>query len=144
MPTRGSGLGVLGGRGRAVLVRLDEGLGVAAALGALATAATADTMLLALDFDGTLAPFTEDPADSRPLPAARDALDALAGIAVDLNSTVENIGARRLSTVMERLLEELSFSAPNLSGQTRSIDGAQVDTSLGELARNEDLSRFIL
>ena len=61
-----------------------------------------------------------------------------------MNERTENIGARRLSTVMERLLDELSFSAPNLSGQTRTIDAAQVDASLGELARNEDLSRFIL
>jgi ATP-dependent HslUV protease ATP-binding subunit HslU len=68
----------------------------------------------------------------------------LAEVAWQVNERTENIGARRLSTVMERLLEELSFSAPNLCGQTRSIDGAQVDTSLGELARNEDLSRFIL
>ncbi|WP_312797051.1 trehalose-phosphatase [Kocuria sp.] len=60
---------------------------------ALATAATADTMLLALDFDGTLAPFTEDPADSRPLPAARDALDALAGLP---RTTVAIISGRPL------------------------------------------------
>ena len=73
-----------------------------------------------------------------------DAIRRIAQIAFEVNERTENIGARRLSTVMERLLEELSFSAPNLSGQTRSIDGAQVDTSLGELARNEDLSRFIL
>jgi ATP-dependent HslUV protease ATP-binding subunit HslU len=73
-----------------------------------------------------------------------DAIRRIAQIAFEVNERTENIGARRLSTVMERLLEELSFTAPNLSGQTRSIDGAQVDTSLGELARNEDLSRFIL
>lgn len=60
---------------------------------ALATAATADTMLLALDFDGTLAPFTEDPADSRPLPAARDALNALAGLP---RTTVAIISGRPL------------------------------------------------
>ncbi|RZL01483.1 MAG: ATP-dependent protease ATPase subunit HslU [Rubrivivax sp.] len=68
----------------------------------------------------------------------------LAQIAHDVNERTENIGARRLATVMERLLDEISFNAPGMSGQTQTIDTAQVDARLGELSRNEDLSRFIL
>jgi ATP-dependent HslUV protease ATP-binding subunit HslU len=61
-----------------------------------------------------------------------------------VNERTENIGARRLSTVMERLLDEVSFDAPNLAGQTVALDAAAVSAKLGELARNEDLSRYIL
>ena len=68
----------------------------------------------------------------------------LAQIAHDVNERTENIGARRLATVMERLLDEVSFDAPNRSGQTVAIDAALVDAKLGELAKNEDLSRYIL
>ncbi len=68
----------------------------------------------------------------------------LAQIAFDVNERTENIGARRLSTVMERLLDEVSFDAPNLGGQTIAIDAAYVDRKLGALAIDEDLSRFIL
>jgi ATP-dependent HslUV protease ATP-binding subunit HslU len=68
----------------------------------------------------------------------------LAQTAYDVNERTENIGARRLSTVMERLLDEVSFDAPNLSGRTVRLDADAVDAKLGELARNEDLSRFIL
>jgi ATP-dependent HslUV protease ATP-binding subunit HslU len=68
----------------------------------------------------------------------------LAQIAYDVNERTENIGARRLSTVMERLLDEISFDAPNRAGETVRIDAAAVDAKLGELARNEDLSRYIL
>ncbi|ABM96343.1 heat shock protein HslVU, ATPase subunit HslU [Methylibium petroleiphilum PM1] len=68
----------------------------------------------------------------------------LAQIAFDVNERTENIGARRLSTVMERLLDEVSFDAPNLGGQTIAIDAAYVDRKLGALAVDEDLSRFIL
>ncbi len=68
----------------------------------------------------------------------------LAQIACDVNERTENIGARRLSTVMERLLDEISFDAPNRAGQTVTIDDAEVDAKLGELAKNEDLSRYIL
>ncbi len=68
----------------------------------------------------------------------------LAQIAYDVNERTENIGARRLATVMERLLDEVSFDAPALAGRSVSIDEAQVESRLGELARNEDLSRFIL
>ena len=72
------------------------------------------------------------------------AIRRIAQIAFDVNERTENIGARRLSTVMERLLDELSFDAPNRSGQTVEIDAAEVDAKLGELAKNEDLSRYIL
>jgi len=68
----------------------------------------------------------------------------LANIAFDVNERTENIGARRLSTVMERLLDEVSFEATKLGGQTVVIDAAYVDARLAELSRNEDLSRYIL
>ncbi len=73
-----------------------------------------------------------------------DGIRRLSQIAYDVNERTENIGARRLSTVMERLLDEVSFDAPNRSGQTVTLDAAAVDAKLGELARNEDLSRYIL
>ncbi|MFD2453096.1 ATP-dependent protease ATPase subunit HslU [Ideonella paludis] len=75
---------------------------------------------------------------------APDAIRRLAEIACEVNERTENIGARRLSTVMERLLEEISFDAPKYSGQTITLDAAAVSERLGELARNEDLSRYIL
>jgi len=68
----------------------------------------------------------------------------LAQIAFEVNERTENIGARRLATVMERLLDEISFDAPNRSGQSLVIDAALVDSRLAELAHNEDLSRYIL
>ncbi|MBA4267424.1 MAG: HslU--HslV peptidase ATPase subunit, partial [Comamonadaceae bacterium] len=68
----------------------------------------------------------------------------LAQIACDVNERTENIGARRLSTVMEHLLDEVSFDAAKLQGQTILVDAAYVDGRLGELSRNEDLSRYIL
>jgi ATP-dependent HslUV protease ATP-binding subunit HslU len=73
-----------------------------------------------------------------------DGVLRLAQIAYDVNERTENIGARRLATVMERLLDEISFDAPRLAGQTLAIDAAAVDAKLAELSRNEDLSRFIL
>jgi ATP-dependent HslUV protease ATP-binding subunit HslU len=73
-----------------------------------------------------------------------DAIDSLAQIAVDLNASVENIGARRLQTVMERVLDEISFNAPDKGGTAVSIDAAYVNKHVGDLARNTDLSRFIL
>ena len=73
-----------------------------------------------------------------------DAIDAIARIAVDVNSTVENIGARRLQTVIERILDEISFTAPDRSGDTVTIDAAYVQSRIGDLAKNADLSRFIL
>ncbi|MCW5696967.1 MAG: ATP-dependent protease ATPase subunit HslU [Bauldia sp.] len=73
-----------------------------------------------------------------------DAIDALAAIAVDVNAAVENIGARRLQTVMERVLDDLSFRAADLGGHEVTIDAAYVEAQVGDLARNTDLSRFIL
>ncbi|MGO4410579.1 MULTISPECIES: ATP-dependent protease ATPase subunit HslU [unclassified Brevundimonas] len=73
-----------------------------------------------------------------------DAVEAMADAAVTANSTIENIGARRLQTVLERVLEETSFKASDLSGQTLTFDGDKVREKVGELARNIDLSRFIL
>jgi ATP-dependent HslUV protease ATP-binding subunit HslU len=75
---------------------------------------------------------------------ADDAIDQLAGIAVDLNASVENIGARRLQTVMERVLDEISFDAADRNGTTVKIDADYVKKHVGDLARNTDLSRFIL
>ena len=75
---------------------------------------------------------------------APDAIRRLAEIACEVNERTENIGARRLATVMERLLEEISFDAPKVAGQTITLDAAAVTERLGELARNEDLSRYIL
>ena len=73
-----------------------------------------------------------------------DAIDALAGIAVDLNASVENIGARRLQTVMERVLDDISYHAPDQAGTALTIDAAYVEKNVGDLSRNTDLSRFIL
>ena len=73
-----------------------------------------------------------------------NAIDALAGIAVDLNASVENIGARRLQTVMERVLDEISFEATDKAGSTVTIDADYVARHVGDLAKNTDLSRFIL
>ncbi|RUX31928.1 ATP-dependent protease ATPase subunit HslU [Mesorhizobium sp. M7A.F.Ca.US.011.01.1.1] len=73
-----------------------------------------------------------------------DAIDSLASIAVDLNASVENIGARRLQTVMERVLDEISYDAPDRNGTSVTIDAAYVEKHVGDLSRNTDLSRFIL
>ncbi|MCZ8253542.1 MAG: ATP-dependent protease ATPase subunit HslU [Hylemonella sp.] len=73
-----------------------------------------------------------------------EGITRLARIAYEVNERTENIGARRLATVMERLLDEVSFSAAHLQGQTVRIDAAYVDQRLAELSRNEDLSRYIL
>jgi len=73
-----------------------------------------------------------------------DAIDAIAKIAVQVNSSVENIGARRLQTVIERVLDDISFVATDKSGQTETIDGDYVRREVGDLAKNADLSRFIL
>ncbi len=74
----------------------------------------------------------------------RRAIDALADTAVQVNSTVENIGARRLQTVMERVLDEISFDASEKSGETIVIDADYVTGRIGALAKNTDLSKFIL
>ena len=73
-----------------------------------------------------------------------DAIDALADAAVQVNSTVENIGARRLQTVMERVLDEISFDASDRRGEGLVIDAAYVNARIGDLAKNADLSKFIL
>ncbi len=73
-----------------------------------------------------------------------DALDALADVAVKLNTSVENIGARRLQTVMERVLDEISYAAPDKPGEKLTIDADYVKKHVGDLAANTDLSRYIL
>ncbi|MBI4047656.1 MAG: AAA family ATPase, partial [Devosia nanyangense] len=73
-----------------------------------------------------------------------DAIDAIAEAAVHVNATVENIGARRLQTVMERLVEEISFEAPDKDGETITIDKAYVAGKIGALAIDTDLSKFVL
>jgi ATP-dependent HslUV protease ATP-binding subunit HslU len=75
---------------------------------------------------------------------APDAIESIAQIAVDINASIENIGARRLQTVMERILDEISFTATDRSGDTLVVDAAYVEAQIGDLARNTDLSRFIL
>jgi ATP-dependent HslUV protease ATP-binding subunit HslU len=75
---------------------------------------------------------------------SEDAIDAIADVAVAVNSSVENIGARRLQTVMERVLDEISFSATDRSGETVKVDAEYVNKHIGDLAKNADLSRFIL
>jgi ATP-dependent HslUV protease ATP-binding subunit HslU len=73
-----------------------------------------------------------------------EAIESIADAAVRVNSTVENIGARRLSTVMERLVEEISFDAPDKNGQTIKIDAAYVAEKVGKMSADADLSRFVL
>jgi ATP-dependent HslUV protease ATP-binding subunit HslU len=73
-----------------------------------------------------------------------DAIDAIADVAVDVNSRLENIGARRLQTVIERVLDDISFTAPDRSGERIVIDGNAVRREVEDLAKNTDLSRYIL
>ena len=75
---------------------------------------------------------------------ADDAIDELARLAAEINQTVENIGARRLQTVMEKLLDEISFTASDRGGEDIVIDADYVRERVSELAKNADLSRFIL
>ncbi|MGE3876188.1 MAG: ATP-dependent protease ATPase subunit HslU [Parvibaculaceae bacterium] len=75
---------------------------------------------------------------------SEDGIDALADIAAEINAAIENIGARRLQTVMERVLDEVSYSATDRAGETVRIDKAFVEKNIGDLARNTDLSKFIL
>ena len=75
---------------------------------------------------------------------SEDAIDAIADVAVAVNSSIENIGARRLQTVMERVLDEISFSATDRAGETVTVDAEYVRKNVGDLAKNADLSRFIL
>ncbi|HEY9214140.1 MAG TPA: ATP-dependent protease ATPase subunit HslU [Ancylobacter sp.] len=78
------------------------------------------------------------------LTITEDAVDAIADIAVQVNGSVENIGARRLQTVIERVLDDLSFTAADRSGESLTIDGAYVRERVADLAKNTDLSRYIL
>jgi ATP-dependent HslUV protease ATP-binding subunit HslU len=73
-----------------------------------------------------------------------DAIAALADVAVEVNGSIENIGARRLQTVLERVLDEISFSAPDRSGERVVVDADYVRRTVADLARNADLSRYIL
>ena len=73
-----------------------------------------------------------------------DAIERIADVATMVNERTENIGARRLHTVMEKLLDEVSFEAPDLHDKHLTIDAAYVDRMLSEIAHNEDLSRYIL
>ncbi|MEO6247048.1 MAG: ATP-dependent protease ATPase subunit HslU [Sphingomicrobium sp.] len=75
---------------------------------------------------------------------AEDGIAAVARVAAEVNSSLENIGARRLQTVMEKLLEEISFEAEDRSGETFSVDGAFVEKQLAGIARDTDLSRYVL
>ena len=75
---------------------------------------------------------------------ADDGIQALARIAAEVNEAVENIGARRLQTVMEKLLEDISFDAENRRGETLVVDSAFVEKQLSDIARNADLSRYVL
>ena len=71
-------------------------------------------------------------------------IDSIASLAVHINSTVENIGARRLHTILERVLEDISFSAPDKGGEKIVIDADYVDCHVNELSKDTDLSKFIL
>ena len=75
---------------------------------------------------------------------AEEAIDEIATVAAEINQSIENIGARRLHTVLEKLLEEISFSATDRGGETITIDAQDVHDKVGELAKDSDLSKFIL
>ena len=73
-----------------------------------------------------------------------EAIEAIAEIAMQVNTSTENIGARRLYTIMERLLEEISFTAPDMPGKELTIDAEHVRQRLQDVVRDQDLSRYIL
>jgi ATP-dependent HslUV protease ATP-binding subunit HslU len=75
---------------------------------------------------------------------ADDAVHEIARLAVEVNSRTENIGARRLATLMERMLEEVSFAAPEMDGVRVEIDAAYVDRALADIVEDQDLSRYVL
>jgi ATP-dependent HslUV protease ATP-binding subunit HslU len=75
---------------------------------------------------------------------AEDGIKALARIAAEVNAQVENIGARRLQTVLEKLLEDVSFEAEQRQGETVTVDAAYVEAQLAEIARDTDLSKYVL
>lgn len=83
-------------------------------------------------------------AEGVTLDFTEDGIESIAGLSAQINSSVENIGARRLHTVLERVLDDLSFDAPTRSGETQVIDAAYVEARIGEMARDVDLSRYIL
>ena len=73
-----------------------------------------------------------------------DGIDTIANIATEVNSSVENIGARRLHTIIERVLDEISFTATDKSGEKIVVDSLYIKKNLGELTKDTDLSKFIL
>ena len=73
-----------------------------------------------------------------------DGIDTIAKLATEINSSIENIGARRLHTIIEKVLDEISFTATDRSGEKIVIDSQYVKTNLGELIKDNDLSKFIL
>jgi ATP-dependent HslUV protease ATP-binding subunit HslU len=73
-----------------------------------------------------------------------ESIESLADLAAEINSSVENIGARRLHTVLEKLLEDISFDAPDKGGTSITIDADYVQSQVADLAKDTDLSRFIL
>jgi ATP-dependent HslUV protease ATP-binding subunit HslU len=73
-----------------------------------------------------------------------DAIDSIANFAAQVNQQTENIGARRLQTIMEKLLEEISFEGPDLEPKLQRIDAAYVEKMLAETVKDQDLSRYIL
>ena len=73
-----------------------------------------------------------------------DSVAEIARLAVEVNSSTENIGARRLSTLMERLLDEVSFEAPDMSGEDVRVDGEYVRRVLSDIVQDQDLSRYVL
>jgi len=75
---------------------------------------------------------------------AEDAIHEIARLAVEVNSTTENIGARRLATLLERVLDEVSFEAPDMDGVNVTIDAAYVRRVLADIVKDQDLTRYVL
>ena len=73
-----------------------------------------------------------------------DGIEEIAEISTQINSSIENIGARRLHTILEKVLEEISFDAPDKSGEKITIDKSYVQKNLGDIIKDKDLSKFIL
>ena len=84
------------------------------------------------------------PVDGITIEYTQDGIETLAEIAFYVNQTTQNIGARRLQTILERLLEEVSFQAPECGKKTISVDAAFVNECLDDIRKDEDLSRFVL
>ena len=125
--TDSSSLTALAGRYQYITIKLDKCGGLTEAL-ALAEAARARGLRLMIGcMEGTSL-----------------GIAALARIAADVNRSIENIGARRLYTVMERVFEELSFTAPDRAGEEVTVDAGFVEKNLGALARSADVSRYVL